>query len=300
MRQEPSPVVILKTGYSQLDDTFSRMFEYVGVNLITRAKRIVIKINLCDYKPPETGAVTHPAFLDAFLGWINGHCGPANIDVVESDATSGRPDMISRWLGIDQIIRRHGAKWVNLSKDTWTRKRVQGLRFSSVKVPDTIARSDLLISMAKMKTHTLTTMSCSLKNQFGCIMFPRKIRFHDALDEAIVDACTAMPPKLAIVDGIVAMGGTKGPIDGVPIHAGLIVAGTDLVAVDAACAAIMGLNPNRIGHLRKAESVGLGSIRFEPLGDGIPDELPDFETDEFYRRILKYAMTLQTRSITWG
>lgn len=296
MLSKRSKVIVVKSDYSLLDQVFNKMLNHVGRDLLSDARRIAIKINLCEYKPPETGATTHPRFLDAFLRWIRANFRPSSIYVVESDATISRPDLISRWLGLDQIIDRYQAKWVNLSKDAYSRKKIRGLKFQSVKIPDTIARSDLLISMAKMKTHALTTISCSLKNQFGCIMSPQKIRFHDFLDEAIVDACIAMPPNLSMVDGIIGMGGPKGPIDGVPIHAGLVVSGTDPVAVDAVCATIMQLNPNRIGHIRKAETAGVGSMNFEVVGDGIPTELPNFETNEAYRRIMKLAETFRRHS----
>jgi uncharacterized protein (DUF362 family) len=295
-----SRVAIVRADYSSMETVFSRIFDQIGHDLLSKASRIAVKINLCDYKPPETGATTHPKFLDNFLEWLHERYGSSRVYVVESDATRARPDLISKWLGIDEIVKRHNATWVNLSKDTWSRKNINGLKFHSMKVPDTIAHSDLLISMAKMKTHSLTTISCSLKNQYGCIMFADKIRFHDFLDEAIVDANLAMTANLAIVDGIIGMGGPKGPVEGVPVRAGLVVAGRDLVAVDSACSRIMGLNPHRIGHLTKASAAGLGAMDFEVCGDGIPAHLPDFETNELYRRILKYATTMRRRSISWG
>ena len=297
---DPPPVVIVKGDYTQLHDSFAKIFDHIGAEPLKMAHHAVIKINLCDYKPPETGVTTHPAFLDSFLEWLSTHQGHLNVCVVESDASQARPDLIYRWLGIDKIIEQHGAKWVNLSKDRWSRKKISGMKFHSIKIPETIAQSDLLISMAKMKTHSLTTISCSLKNQFGCIMSPRKINFHDFLDEAIVDACMAMRPHVALVDGIIGLGGPKGPVDGVPVRAGLIVAGRDPVAVDSACARIMGLDPHRIGHLAKAAAAGLGSLDFDICGDGIPQILPNFETHEAYRRVLKIASTIKRRAISWG
>jgi uncharacterized protein (DUF362 family) len=291
--QKVPKVAIIRGSYDDLNAVFSRVFSSIGTDLIDDANQIGIKINLCDYKPPETGATTHPKFLDGFLDWVKSRNNHANIHVVESDATVGRPDLISKWLGIEDVIKKHGATWVNLSKGTWSRRTMHGIRFRSMKIPDVITRSDVLISMAKLKTHTLTTISCSLKNQFGCIMQSKKTRFHDFLDEAIVDACSTMTPDLAIVDGVIGMGGPKGPVDGVPVHAGLVIAGRDPVAVDAACAKIMGLDPHRIKHLKMAEEAGLGSIEFEACGEGIPTSLPNFEINETYRRILKFAVTLR-------
>lgn len=294
-----SEVVVIKANYTTLQDSFSTIFHHIGSDIVTQAKQIAIKINLCDCKPPETGATTHPIFLDAFLEWVKSRNSNATVKVVESNATHARPDLIRNWLGISPILEKHHAKWVNLSNDKWARKQINGLRFQNIRVPETIASSDLLVSMAKMKTHTLTTISCSLKNMYGCIMSSNKIKFHDYLDEAIVDACAAMRPDFSIVDGIIGMGGPKGPIDGVPIQAGLIVAGLDPVAVDAASATIMGVNPNYVGHVRKAQEAKIGSMRFNAIPDGLPAHLPNFELNETYRSILRFAATVQRRTISW-
>ncbi|MGA8905201.1 MAG: DUF362 domain-containing protein [Candidatus Bathyarchaeia archaeon] len=295
-----SKVVVIGASYETLREDFLRIFELLGTAVITNADKIAIKINLCDYRPPETGATTHPVFLDAFLGYVKSGNPSAKISVVESDASRARPDLIRNWLGITQILDKHGVEWVNLSKGKWVRKKVKGLKFRSIKVPETVLTADTLVSMAKLKTHSLTTISCSLKNIFGCILTPNKIKFHDFLDQAIVDACTLMRPQLSIVDGIIGLGGPKGPVDGIPIHAGLVLAGLDPVAVDAACATTMGLNPHRIGHLRAAERAGLGSLKFTSVPEGTPLPRLDFEINEPYRRILKIASTLARRSISWG
>jgi uncharacterized protein (DUF362 family) len=295
-----SEVVVIKADYTALQNSFSTIFHHIGSDMITQAKQITIKINLCDYRPPESGATTHPVFLDAFLEWVESRNSNAIVSVVESNATRARPDLIRNWLGITQILEKHHAKWVNLSNDKWSRKQISGMRFRSIRVPETITSSDLLISMAKMKTHSLTTISCSLKNMYGCIMSSNKINFHDYLDEAIVDACTAMRPHLSIVDGIIGMGGPKGPVDGVPIRAELIVAGLDPVAVDAASATIMGLNPNHIGHVRKAQEAKIGSMKFNAVPNGLPQKLPNFELNEIYRSILRVAATVQRRTISWS
>ncbi len=56
---------------------------------------------------------------------------------------------------------------------------------------------------------------------------------------------------LSIVDGIVAMEG-NGPVAGTPKPAGVLVAGTNPVAVDAVCARLMGFDSEKIPLLRRA------------------------------------------------
>ena len=61
-----------------------------------------------------------------------------------------------------------------------------------------------------------------------------------------------MRPQLTIVDAVTAMEG-DGPIMGRPRTLGFVAMGTDLPAVDATCARIIGLDPWKIEYLSKAD-----------------------------------------------
>ena len=239
-------------------------------------RSVAIKVNLCDCRPPETGAITHPASLDCLLEYLRETLGDLPIYVVESNATMSRPNLLIEWFGFTRILKRWNAEWHNLSEERTHKKDINGRRFRSVKVP-VILDESLVINLSKLKTHSLTKISCSLKNQYGCIPFSRKIRFHKFLDDAIVDANVAMPPDFCIVDGVIAMGGTQGPALGVPLHKRLLVAGKDPVAVDSACARVMRFNPYFIGHVRKAWEAGVGSRNYELLGQKLETVSSDFE-----------------------
>lgn len=60
-----------------------------------------------------------------------------------------------------------------------------------------------------------------------------------------------------------------GPIMGDPRHLGLVAMGTDLIAVDATCARVIGLDPAKLGYLRMAsEFLGnLAEDRIEQRGE---------------------------------
>jgi uncharacterized protein (DUF362 family) len=89
------------------------------------------------------------------------------------------------------------------------------------------------------------------------------------IPNSIVDINAALSmPRLAIVDGIVGMEG-NGPIQGEARAAGVVVIGDDFPAVDATCARIMGVDPQRVDHLRWAGGF-LGNIeatRIEQLAE---------------------------------
>ena len=70
-----------------------------------------------------------------------------------------------------------------------------------------------------------------------------------------------MKPDFCLVDGILSMGG-GGPTYGIPLKSNIIISGTDPVSVDAVCARIVGYNPKRIGHIKNAEKLGVGSTKY--------------------------------------
>jgi len=265
-----------------------------GLNL-SKGNRVVIKINLCSFRMPDTGAVTHPAFLDAFLSYLRREQEGLRIAVVDSDGSEARPDQLVEWLGIRPVIAKYQAEWVNLSKCEGNEISLSGRYFKRMKIPRLIQESDLLVDMAKLKTHILTGISATLKNQFGCLPVPQKAKFHRTLDDVIVDCCMAMMPDFCVVDGILAMGGAKGPLVGTPVKSGIIISGKDPVAVDSVCARVMGFTPGSIAHIRKAAESGLGKMEYEIVGDPMP-ESSVFEVNVRYATLLRLVSNMRKRA----
>lgn len=271
-----STVCIKRTNYDTLYENLAEIVMSCGRMDVGSYSKMIIKINLCDFRLPETGVVTHPAFLDSLLNYIRDDLGDIDVYVVESDASRSRPDNIFRWLGFQRILERWGAVYLNLSKTSTIRKGIEGFYFKEMDVPQVFDGS-YFISLAKMKTHSDVKLSCALKNQFGCLPYPRKVRFHPHLDEVIVDCNLAMRPDFCIVDGIIAHGGVYGPTEGIPIHAGVVVAGKDPVSVDAVCSTIMRVRPSSVRYLNMAAKIGVGSLKYELAGDPIQAIDADFE-----------------------
>jgi uncharacterized protein (DUF362 family) len=293
-----STVGVTRSNYINIHDRIGLAIEHGGGLDLANGDDVVIKINLCDFRLPETGAVTHPIFLDATLNYLRSTFKDLNIFVVESDASCARPDLLIKWLGFESILQKYGAKYFNLSKVETCKKSIAGRYFREMDIARILNDSDYFISMAKLKTHMITKISCCLKNQFGCIPYPRKIRFHHRLDDAIVDANLAMKPDFCIVDGIIGMGGTKGPTDGVPLNYETIITGKDPVAVDSVCANILGFRPFFVGHIRKAQASSIGQIRCRLAGESKESNkmVKDSEFSNTYARILRFVMFLRGRS----
>ena len=84
------------------------------------------------------------------------------------------------------------------------------------------------------------------------------LRSVEAMNRNLVALSRLVKPHVSVVDGFVGMH-REGPRHGTPIKLGVVVAGTDAVAVDAVASAVMGFDPLKIGYLAYAEAAGLGS-----------------------------------------
>jgi hypothetical protein len=79
------------------------------------------------------------------------------------------------------------------------------------------------------------------------------------LFEGVVDLLSAVRPHLAVVDAIVCQEGV-GPVFGKPVEMNLVLAGQDLVAVDAVCARLIGYDPEETLLTMNAAERGLGTM----------------------------------------
>ncbi len=260
-------VNISKTnGYADLELNISFAIENIGGIELKDGDKVIIKPNFCNIRDPSSGAITHPIFIDSLLSYLRKKYEDLQITFIESDATSSRPDITLKWFGFDKILNKWGAKWYNLSNNPKIIRNINGLYFKEIEISDIFEDYDYFITLPKLKTHSLTKITASLKNQFGCIPYKPKYKYHHKINEVIADANLAMHPDLCLVDGILSMGGGVA-IYGIPIKSNLLIAGKDPVAVDNVCAKIFNYNPSSIEHIHLAKKIGVGSDKYTLVGD---------------------------------
>ena len=153
-------------------------------------------------------------------------------------------------------------------------------------LPNPLLAADLIVSVAKMKTHHWAGVTLSMKNLFGVMPgtvygWPKNVLHMEGIPNSIVDIFATVKPHLAIVDGIVGMEG-DGPIMGTPKQAGVIVVGENPVSVDATCARIMGADPWKIPYLKMARRFGPLSQEYIPQrGEALGDTYTPFAFLDF-------------------
>ena len=192
--------------------------------------------------------------------------------------------MVLEESGLHDVLRADRIPFVDLNYVSGYTVKNSGrrTRLLSLTLPVTLREVDWVVSVAKMKTHHWVGVTLSMKNLFGVMPgsyygWPKNIFHWEGIDKSILDINQAVEPDFSIVDGIVGMEG-DGPIMGTPKHAGVLVMGRNLPAVDATCARIMGIDPHKVSYLAAA-SGRLGPIRDSDIrqrGEAIASVRTDF------------------------
>ncbi len=253
---EPPRVSIVRApAYTQdLYDTMRRLVADHQLDL--RGRSVVLKPNLVEFEP-ESSINTHPLLVHAALEAFQA-AGAGSVTIAEGPGHRRNTLDLADAAGYFETIPHFEELFTDLNLDDVTRvwPKSQFSRIEKLYLPNTILGADLLVSMAKMKTHHWVGATLSMKNLFGTVPggiygWPKNVLHWAGIDECIADLHAAYPNKFAIVDGIVGMEG-NGPIQGTPKPAGVLVVGRDPLAVDATCCRIMKIDPLRIGYLRLA------------------------------------------------
>lgn len=250
------------TSYSaDLADIIFRGFQELGVNVAGR--RVFLKPNMVEYEP-GTAINTHPAVVaGAIVACRRG--GAAEVVVGEGPGHRRDIEYLLSSTGLYDYLREERVRFVDLNHDDVkvvpTKSWYTDLR--DIALPVSLLQSDFVITMPKLKTHHWAGMTCSMKNLFGVVPgavygWPKNLLHIRGMFESILDLTATIQPHLTIVDAITAMEG-DGPIMGKPRPLGFVAMGSDLPAVDATCARVIGLDPAKVPYLPPASRY-LGNI----------------------------------------
>lgn len=270
MKRDDSIVYIDKVrdifSYDEIKKVVFRILENIkGSSNLSVTSTVLLKLNLCLLKGPETGATVDPRVARAVVDWLVEEHDLARVYLAEADATHLSADMAFKALGWCKYFKDDPkVQFLNLSNDE--RVLVKGRFLKNLEMSKRMMEADFLISLAKLKTHTQQKITCVMKNQFGAIPYKYKIIYHPVLAKAIYDATSARLPDLSIIDGLIAMEG-NGPTNGIPKRTKLLLASNDPVSLDHFCAKLMGFKPMTIPHLKLAYKLGLGKTQYEVLGN---------------------------------
>ncbi len=285
--QGKSPVVILKaTSYS--DELTSKIVEGVrSCGLDVRGKSVLLKPNLVEFDHStaiNTDVAMVAAALEAFRS-----LGASEVRIGEGPGHRRDTYEIAELTRYRSEIPKFDDLFTDLNRDDVSEVPGFGDQ-ATMFFPNTALRADLIVSLAKMKTHHWAGATLSMKNFFGLVPgsvygWPKNKLHHLGIDNSIIGLNRIFRRTFAIVDGVVGMEG-NGPIQGTPKRAGVLVMGSDLVAVDSTCCRIMGIDPGQIKYLQMAETLGnTAESEIENRGESAASVRTDFELFGEWKRL---------------
>jgi uncharacterized protein (DUF362 family) len=281
----------------------STMFDQLGGlgNIVKSGARVGIKPNLTGgtwtdsiIPAPATELfATHPTVIRV-LAELLIDAGASEIIIMDG---LGDEAIFPKW-GYNDIASRLNLKLINLCTPSPYSDYVTFPVGSKRQVYDVfymnaaLKELDVFISVGKMKCHSTTGVTLSLKNLIGIApinlyrqaedqnfraAFHESVKYDRRLPRVAIDLNLARPIQLSVIDGIFTAEGGAGPWDkGLSqVKPGVLIASKDPVAADSVATAIMGFEPDtRSGsppfsyadnHLILAREAGLGTNRLEKI-----------------------------------
>jgi uncharacterized protein (DUF362 family) len=221
-----------------------------------RGRRVFLKPNMVEYEPGTLINTDPRVIVGAAIAFQR--AGAAEVIVGEGPGHRRDSEYLLTSTGLYDHLRENRLRFVDLNHDD-----VRDVRLASwftglteLALPVELQHADVIVSMPKLKTHHWAGLTAGMKNLFGTVPgavygWPKNLLHVRGIDRSILDLTATIRPHLAIVDGVVAMEG-DGPIMGTARHMGMLAIGRDVVAVDATCARIIGLDPGRMPYLAEA------------------------------------------------
>ena len=220
---------------------------------------------------------THPDAVRGVLDFVL-ECGiqPSEVLIAEG-AHAQETGEAYRGYGFTALEQEYDfpIRWLDLLLETdWqeTEVRLADDTVDTVRMPKRVLQHPCTISLAIAKTHDAAVVTLALKNMImGCLHGQDRIKIHgyhshrertlpreaETIQANLTRISRFLAPTIAVIDGTVGVQG-NGPGGNDSIELGIAMAGTDVFAVDAVMAHVMGFQRDDIGLLVYGEKLGLG------------------------------------------
>jgi uncharacterized protein (DUF362 family) len=290
VRRGPSPSQITREAVEALGGMRS---------FVNEGDRVLIKPNICGGNPKIEGSYTSHGVVEELVKMVR----EVKAEPIVADA-----DMI--WTQFEPVAKEQGwIEWadrvnvplINLAKTDrvffdFGKDSTTGI----VPVSKELVDADVIISVPTMKTHLLTSITIGMKNMYGTFPQENKAKFHRfGIEGVILDVNRAFTPTLTVIDGTIG-GDAWGPLSCTPVYAQTVIASNDVVAADAVACQLMGYDPDKIVHLKRAHEEGLGdasivydlgTLPYEHPKDGDWTK-PAPEVSLFYEKLIEHFLLL--------
>ncbi len=253
--------VVAKVKFTDYEASVAKALDLIeAADKLPQAGLIIIKPNLTNADgPPVT---TNVKAAEAVYKYCAAHS-KAEIAIGEGCGKGVTMDTFGA-NGYVELADRYGIGLIDFNKaDAILLEDKDRLQLKQLYIPE-IVKDAFIISLPVLKDHSFTVTTVAMKNMFGIAPEPyyrgswNKSKLHTpSTHKSVVDICYYKRPGLCVVDAAVALTGMH--LWGESKNLGLILAGFDMVAVDAVGSELLGHDPKTIEYLTLANGL-LGSL----------------------------------------
>jgi uncharacterized protein (DUF362 family)/Pyruvate/2-oxoacid:ferredoxin oxidoreductase delta subunit len=272
-----SHVIVRQAAYENntLRPLIFEMMEAMGGAEIHGGSRVLIKPNLLAPATPRQAILTHPTIIRFVAEFV---LEKGARPLIADSPAIGSFEMILRQNGIRDALKGLDCECRPFQNSVQVDV---GGPFGAIAIAEEAVRADVIVNLAKLKTHSQMLLTLAVKNLFGCIIGYRKPEWHmragidrQMFARLLVRIGRTLKPSFNIIDGILALEGDGPGRGGVPKQVGLLIAGRDPFAVDLAVCRMLDLEPGQVPVLKAAAETG--GLLIEPKIDGTLPEIRDF------------------------
>ncbi|MDI6731148.1 MAG: DUF362 domain-containing protein, partial [Candidatus Margulisbacteria bacterium] len=276
---------------SEVDSAIQQTLAAMGglESFVKLGQKVLIKPNLLMSAEPDKGITTHPTIVKSVIKAVK------QLGAIPLVGDSPGFELSKRAVekcGFLQVINEEQAIFCDFGQGKEVEFK-EGFVCKKIFLAKELLGCDVIINLAKLKTHGFIGITAAVKNLFGCIPGLLKSQLHlrypnkNDFDLMLLDLLRIIKPAINIVDAVVVMEGEGGPTTGNLRKMNLIACGTDAVAVDAVCALLTGKQPQDFNFLRLAGTKNVGETdqsKIEIIGENIQNNIcHDFKHIEIQR-----------------
>ena len=161
-----------------LNAAVERHFAALNVEALLRPDmRVVIKPNLVGARRPEAAATTHPNLVRAVAVCLHAR-GVQSVVICDSPGGLYAVAPLQNIYAVTGMKALSDVAELNADVSFQTVRTKGGGAIPSFNIVTPIATADLVINIAKLKTHSMTLLSAGVKNLFGCVPGLQKPELH--------------------------------------------------------------------------------------------------------------------------
>ncbi|WP_028828890.1 DUF362 domain-containing protein [Proteocatella sphenisci] len=229
---------------------------------IKSGMNVVVKANLLSKKTPDQCVTTNPEVIRAVCEYI-ASCGAKAI-ITDSPAGPFNENALKAIYGATGMAMAAKNSGAQLNYDTSYKnvKLANAKTLDKIDIITSVVNADMIINVAKLKTHVMMTYTGAVKNLYGVIPGLTKAAYHMKLQEPdnfanhLIDICEFVKPDFSIIDGIHAMEG-DGPNSGEKVEFGFLLGGSNPYELDSVASTMIGMKKTEVPTLVNAQKRGL-------------------------------------------